>query len=233
MGFTVVLGLVEPVGVPLASASQQPETSVSTFVASAKHGLTGTYTEVYRVTGPSGGTVRVFQQARSGTFPFTTGPGTWSFLFLAQTGVSSQWIERGPKAWDCWRPATGTTWTCSGPGHFEETNGFFQSVEPYIPGVMMGELNALETGLKEKAPQVENLVVSESTSPQFGPLRCLTADGTTACIDRSGVLVNQHGGSGYWSNITLVRRIPSVPATAFKTVGKSTSEGKNFTALPL
>jgi hypothetical protein len=102
-----------------------------------------------------------------------------------------------------------------------------------MPGVLMGELNALETGFKEKAPQVTNLVVSESTSPQFGPLRCLTADGTTACIDRSAVLVNQHGGSGYWSIITLVRGSPSVPARAFKTLGQSTSEGKNFASVPL
>ena len=233
MGFTVVIALVAPVRIPLASASQQPETSVTTFIASAKHALTGTYTEVYRVTGPSGGTVHVFQQARPGRFPFTTGSGSWSFLFLAQTGVSSQWIEHGSTAWDCWQPVSGTSWTCSGPGHFEETNGFFQSVEPYIPGVVIGELNSLETGLREKAPQVKNLVVSESTSPQFGPLRCLTADGTTACIDRSGVLVNQQGGSGYWSNITLVRRSHSVPAIAFKTMGKSTSWGKNFTTLPL
>lgn len=233
IGFTVAIGLVAPFAIPLASAAQQPETSVSAFVALAKHGLSGTYTEVYRVTGPSAGTVHVYQQARSGTFPFTTGPGTWSFLFLAQTGFSSQWIERGTKAWDCWRPATGTTWTCSGPGHFEEVNGFAQAVEPYIPGVMMGEINALETGLKEKVPETKNLVISESTSPQFGPLRCLTADGTTACIDRSGVLVNQYGGSAYWSSITLVRRSPLVPARAFKTLGKSTSEGKKFTTVPL
>lgn len=231
MGLSVAIGLIAPLGIPFAAASQQSQSSVSTFMASARHGLTGTYTEVYRVTGPNGGTVSVFQQAHSGEFPFTTGPGRWSFLFQAQSGISSQWIEHGSTSWDCWRPATDTTWSCSGPGHFEETNGFFQSVEPYIPGVMMGELNQLQTGIKERAPEVKNLVISESSSPQFGPLRCLTADGTTACIDRTGVLVNQHG-SGYWSSIMLVRRSPLVPATAFNLVSKSTSDGKNFTAVP-
>lgn len=64
----------------------------------AKHGLTGTYTEVYSVAGAANGTVQDFQQAPAGVFPFPTEHGKWSFLFQAQTGFSSQWVEKGSTA---------------------------------------------------------------------------------------------------------------------------------------
>lgn len=224
------LSLVVPLSINAATASE-PKTSIAAFVALARHGLAGTYTEVYRVSGPSTGTVRVFQQAPSGEFPFPTGHGKWAFLLQAQTGLSSQWIEEGAASWDCWRTPTSTTWSCSGPGHFEEVNGFFLAVQPFIPGVVSGELNQLQLGLAEKAPQVGNLVISQSTSPRFGALRCLRVDGITSCIDRSGVLVSQRG-STYWSSITLLQRKVSVPGRAFTLVGRSTSAGTHFAVVP-
>lgn len=228
--FSAALLFSVPLGIGSTAASQS-RTSVAAFVALATRGLSGTYTELYRVTGPNGGTVQVFQQAPSGIFPFTTGHGRWSFRLQAQSGISSQWVEHGSTAWDCWRPVSINAWKCSGPGHFEDSNGFFLSVEPYIPGVVVGDLHQLELGLKEKAPQVKNLVISDMTNPRFGSLRCLEVDGITSCIDRAGVLVSQQGGS-YWSSITLLRRSTSVPGGAFELVGKSTSSGLHFTPIP-
>lgn len=229
---TVVMCLVTTLAINSATASQ-PETSVASFVALAKHALAGTFTETYRLTGPgpSSGTSELFQQAPSGAFPFPTGHAKWSFLFQSQTGISSQWIEEGSTAWDCWRASTTTTWTCSGPGRFEESNGFFLSIEPYIPGDVIGDINELELGLKEKAPQIKNLTISDSISSRFGPLRCLAVDGIVSCFDRSGVLVSQRGGP-YWSSITLIRRSSSVPRRAFNLVGMSTSSGEHFTVVP-
>jgi len=50
-------------------------------------------------------------------------------------------------------------------------NGFILATRPYIPSVVGGDINALETGLKERAPQVRVIEVSRATSPQFGPIR--------------------------------------------------------------
>jgi len=228
---TVVLGLVVPID-PSGATASSTDATVKAFVASAKHALTGTFTEVYRVIGPSSGTVTLYQQAPAGVNPVPMGRGRWAFMYQATTAISSQWIEKGAAAWDCWRPATETvSWTCSGPGHFEEVNGFILATRPYIPSVVGGDINALETGLKVRAPQVRVIEVSRATSPQFGPIRCLHVDSITSCIDQSGTLVSQNGGS-YWTNITLLKRSATVPSSAFRLVGRSTSAGKKFIVVP-
>jgi hypothetical protein len=210
------------------------KTPAAAFIASAKHALTGTFSEVYRVTGPSSGTVTLYQQAPAGVNPVPMGRGGWAFVYLAANGISSQWIEKGATAWDCWQPATTAKayWACSGPGHFEEANGFALATQPYIPGVVGGEINALETGLKVRAIQVRGIEVSTVTSLQFGRLRCLHVDGITTCIDRSGILVSQRGGT-YWTSISLVRRSSSLPPTAFVLFGKSASRGRGFVLPPV
>jgi hypothetical protein len=238
LALVVLLGLVlAPSDRSIASAAASTPSdsrSVEAFVTSANHALSGTFTEVYRLTGPNSGIVELSQQAPAGVDPFPTGHGRWSFLLQATTGLSSQWVEKGSTAWNCWRAATQTTWTCSGPGRFEEANGFILATEPYVPGTLAGDGSELEAGLKERAPEVRGIEFASSESPQFGPLRCLTVDLSTTCIDRSGVLVSQQSRSSYsyWSSITLLRRSSSVSATAFTPVGKSTSAGKNFVLVP-
>jgi hypothetical protein len=76
-------------------------------------------------------------------------------VYQAQAGISSQWIEKGSMSWDCWRTADVATWTCSGPGHFEDANGFGLSIEPYIPGVVLGEVEELQQALKIKPSPVK------------------------------------------------------------------------------
>lgn len=213
-----------------AAANKAPTDTLAAFVASAEHGLAGTYSETYRLNGPSDGTVEVFQRAPRGANPFPTG-GTWSFLFQAKRGISSQWIENKSTAWDCWRAATEAAWTCSGPGTFHVVNGFLLAIQPYVPGVVSGELNQLNVALKDNAPQVRSLTIAKSTSPRFGPLECLSVAAITSCIDHSGVLVSQRGGS-YWSSIVLVRRTSSLPRSAFHQIGTTTSEGSHFTVVP-
>jgi hypothetical protein len=116
-------------------------------------------------------------------------------------------------------------WTCSGPGSFEPSNGFFLSIIPYIPGVVLDDISAVTDGLKMH--QVKDVRFLTSTSSRFGPLQCMKAYGTTSCLDHAGVLVSQRGGS-YWTTVTLLQRRASVPASAFTLEGASTSSGRNF-----
>ena len=97
-------------------------------------------------------------------------------------------------AWDCRRAPTATTWTCSGPGPFEPSNGFFLAVTPFIPGVVLGDVNQLVGGLA--AQQVKGIRFYRSTSAHFGPLQCMEVDATTSCLDHKGVMVSQQGGLG-------------------------------------
>lgn len=222
-------------GTPLdapSGASSAPPSSVATFVAAAHRALLGTFSEVYRLTGASSGIVELSQQAPSGVSPFPDGPGRWSFVYRSPTGISSQWIENGATAWDCWRFPHATSWTCSGPGQWGGSNGFALSVEPFVPGTLLGDLNELELGLKTKAPQLKGLEISESHSTQFGPLRCLRVDGVTSCIDHAGVVVRQRGGSS-WKTLSLLQRSSSVPKAAFTLLGTSSSSGSRFTLVPV
>jgi hypothetical protein len=75
----------------------------------------------------------------AGQRPFTRGPGRWSFLYQSQLGASQQWIERKSRAWDCLRGKGTTKWTCSGPGQFEDSNGIFLAITPYIPDVVLND----------------------------------------------------------------------------------------------
>jgi hypothetical protein len=154
--------------------------------------------------------------------------GRWSFFYQSQTGASRQWIERGSQAWDCRRGGGATSWTCSGPGQFEDSNGFALSITPYIPDVVLGDISELTNGLQMH--QVKGgIQFSTSTSSRFGPLQCMKVFGTTSCLDHAGVLVSQQGGS-YWTTISLLQRSRSVPAAAFTLKGTSTSSGRSFEA---
>ena len=159
-------------------------------------------------------------------------------LDLNQSGISSQWIEKGSMSWDCVRRPEETTWSCSGPGHYEEAKGFFLSTEPYIPGVVLSETNEPQRALKTKPSPVKGTSVFESTSATFGPLRCVRVDESTqgssisTCFDRRGILVTQQGGS-CWTAITLVRYRSTVPHSAFQLKGTSRSSGRNFSLPPV
>jgi hypothetical protein len=213
------------------AASLPSHETVNTFVALDRLGESGTFSAVYAVSqGSLAGTVEVAQEASPRQRPFTTGPGKWSFLYQSLAGYASQWIERGTRAWDCRRAAGVTAWTCSGPGQFQLSNGFFLAVTPFIPGVVLGDINELTGGLK--AHQVKGIQFFASMSARFGSLQCMKVDGTSSCLDDAGVLVSQQGGS-YWTTITLLRRSSAVPSSAFVLKGRSTSSGRKFELLTL
>jgi len=221
---TLVLSLVPSKGAA-ATEWSLPQT-VDSFLSLAARGISGTFSESYQVTqGSIAGRVDLAQEGRAGQLPLTKGPVRWSFVYLAREGPSRQWIERGPRAWDCVRRMAATKWTCSGPGQFEDSNGFAISITPYIPGVVLNNIS--EVTNDQEMHQIVSIRLSTSTSPQFGPLQCMEVSGTTSCLDRAGVLVSQQGGP-YWTTVTLLQRDASVPASAFTLKGRSTSSGHKF-----
>ena len=208
-----------------ATLSSPPQ-SVDSFLALAARGISGTFSEVYQVTqGPLSGTVDLAQKGPPGQLPLTKGPVRWSFVYQSKAGFSRQWIERGSRAWDCVRPKGVTRWTCSGPGQFEGSNGFLISITPYIPGVVLDDIGEVRDG--QETHLARGVRFSTSTSSRFGLLQCMEVSGSTACLDRAGVLVSQQGGS-YWTTVTLLQRSASVPASAFTLRGRSTSSGHKF-----
>ncbi len=222
-----------------SAASTAPgQTLPSSFIALTESAISGSFEEIYSVAGPPrSGTVEVAQDAARGVRPFITGPGMWSFVYQTKSGISSQWIEKGPTVWDCWHFSGVTTWTCSGPGSFRAANGVIESVAPYIPGLVLTELQQLQEGLKAKPPLVKHVSFFDSKSAHFGPLRCLRANAVSvgtvsACFDRHGILVTQHGDLPFWTSITLLRFRSAVPHSAFQLLGPSRSSGSSFTAAP-
>ncbi len=220
-----------------AEGTRAPTASVTSFLSLARQGLSGSFSEVYRISHQEGaGTVDVAQEASPGRIPFVTEPGTWSFLFQNQAGYSSQWIERGPTSWDCWRPPGGTEWTCSGPGPFRYVNGYLLAIAPYVPGQFLGDMNELEGALTgSKMPGIEKIMkkvieeitFSRSVSPRFGPLQCMKVTDITTCLDRSGVMVSQRYENG--ATTTLLSHSSAVPRSAFTLKGETS--GGTFVAL--
>jgi hypothetical protein len=234
----VTLGLAI-LAVPLISATAaaggaaRPQSTPS-FVALAKVGASGKFDEAYQVEGPGNGIVEIAQEELQQ--PFNAGTGQWSFVYQTPTGTSSQWIEKGSSSWDCWHQSGVTTWTCSGPGHFQQSNGFILSVEPYIPGLVLDEMSQLQQSSKIKPDPVKSIGFYSSKSTRFGPLRCERVDAmgygrVTSCLDRHGVLVTQQGGS-YWSKITLLKYRSGIPGSAFRLMGANTSPGSSFVVPP-
>jgi hypothetical protein len=201
----------------------------------AMRGVSGSFYEVYRVTGSTDGTVEAAQSAPTGQAPFPTGDGKWSFVYQAKQGFTAQWIEEGPAAWSCWQPVGDETWKCGGPGHYYGANGFALSIEPYIPGIVLDEA----TTLKRPPTQVKHINYYSSSSRSFGPLRCVRVEGTvfqstSACFDQHGILVSQVGGGlGAWRTITLLSYRSSVPPSAFELKAKSSSTDVVFPSGPL
>lgn len=224
----VVLSFIALLGFQALAAASNSKASLASFLTQAKHGVSGTFYEIYDVSGPVSGTVKVAQQDPSGDLPSSTGRGRWSFLFEATSGDSAQWIEHGPRAWDCLRRPGSIEWTCSGPGTFQHSNGFALAITPYIPMMVLSQITAADADLKPK--ELETARFNSIASAQFGVLECMTIVGLTSCLDRDGVLVSQHGGT-YWTNISLELRSSSIPRSAFTLEGKSTSSGREFELL--
>lgn len=231
----VVLG-----GILLPSAGAKADNRVAseslrTFLSLAKRGVSGSFSEVYEVSGaPFGGTVQLAQIALAGHQASLTGTDTWSFVYQKQEGYSSQWVEKGDTAWDCWHPPSASSWTCTGPGQFRYVNGYLMAVSPFVPLGVLGAINALKGALTSKTPGIKKIVARrtlfESTSQRFGPLQCLRVAGGTTCLDRSGVVVTStqvFGGA-----IKLVRFSRSVSKTAFVLLGSLPPSGVPFVALP-
>jgi hypothetical protein len=228
LGLAVVLCLVvAPSEASSASSVSSQRGSIISFLTLADRALSGTFSEVYRIsTGrvQTGGVVAVAQKAAAGQEPFVTGRGTWSFVYQNQAGYSSQWIEGGPTTWDCWRPPGAPEWTCSGPGIFDYVNGYLMAIEPYVPGQLIGEENELKGALHYQARPFKKtaqkiiaaITFSRTRSPHFGSLRCMEAAGYTTCLDSAGVMVSQRSGPEV---ITLLHYSSNAPPAAFKLEG--------------
>ncbi|HEX3794333.1 MAG TPA: hypothetical protein VHV57_07520 [Acidimicrobiales bacterium] len=230
----VVLAMSIQVLMPELAAGSATPRSIAHFVSLATAGASGRFDEVYHVEGPSQGTIEIAQIVPERGF--NAGSGKWSFLYLTKSGISSQWIQMGSKSWDCWHKAEVTTWTCSGPGRFHESNGFIQSVEPFLPGLVIGEVTDLNQASQAKPDPVKHIKFFGTESASFGPLRCVKVDATgfglvTSCLDHRGVLVTQEGGS-YWTKISLLKYGSRVPDGAFELKGVSTSSGQTFSGIP-
>lgn len=220
-----------------SSARVASHAALEAFVSMGQRGISGTFSETYRLVQGlvTTGTVVISQEAPARGQVLAGGSGTWAFRFSDTAGYASQWIERGSTAWDCWRGPSASRWTCSGPGQFHTVNGYLLAIQPYVPGDIEGDISALASALTKSAPVVVKKIVRQaqlfdSTSATFGALRCLSVDGTTTCLDRSGVVVSQTGGS-FWTSITLVHRSSRVPKSAFVPMAPSSSLGKNFAVL--
>lgn len=191
------------------------------FVQSAQRGLAGTFGASYRVTGAHAGVIEVAQKQQ----PHRSGSGTWSFVYRAEQGFSSQWIERGSSSSDCWQAAGDTTWTCTGPGTYEQVNGFALATEPFIPGDVAGQLSQLQEDSAHRG-WVKQIRTFRGRSKQFGELRCMSvaaptlSTAATFCIDRDGVMVSEKNWpGGYFADVSLVRYATRPPATAFTLLG--------------
>jgi hypothetical protein len=208
------------------------------FISEAKRGVSGTFTAVYRLSGPGErGTVRVAQL--KAPQPFNSGSGTWAFVYQTPSGISSQWIEKDSTAWDCWSRGDAPPWTCSGPGRFRLSNGFIESVLPYVPSDVLIEVSQLQGALTSEPSHLKQLSLFSSRNSQFGKLSCLKVDATglgspvTACLDHNGVLVRAWGELDTpWSSMTLQHYSSRVSQTAFRLEGPSTSSGTNFAGTP-
>ncbi len=150
---TAALGLVLvclaiPSSARAGTAPPAQHETVKSFLALARRAVSGTFSALYQVSqGSLSGTVDLAQQAAPSHAPFPMGAGRWSFVYQSNAGYSTQWIEKGPLAWDCRRVPTATTWTCSGPGPFEPSIGFSLAVVPFIPGAVLGYITQLVGGL--------------------------------------------------------------------------------------
>jgi hypothetical protein len=235
--FVVVFGfLLLPSASATAGSRLVAAKSLKSWLVLATRGVSGSFSEVYQVSGvEEGGTVHVAQRAPPGHPPFVTGAGSWSFQYQNHAGYSSQWVESGETTSDCWRPPGATQWTCSGPGQFRYVNGYLMAVSPYVPGDVLGAINQLKGALTSKLPQIEKIVAKRtlfaSTSHRFGPLRCLNVAGNTTCLDRLGVVVSSSGGKVFGSAVTLLRYSSSAPKSAFSLKGTLPPSGLPFVAL--
>jgi len=224
VGPVVLLSMVLLLQGSSAASAPSLNSSVRSFISLAKRGVSGSFFAVYRLSAQvNAGTVTVAQKAQAGHSPFVTRAGVWSFVLQNDAGYSSQWIERGSQAWDCWHAPGEGQWTCTGPGQFRYVNGYLMAISPYVPGEVLGDINQLEGALKSTlAPYraaVKNLAFYGSHSVHFGPLRCIRVTNITTCLDRSGVLVNEEqSGTG----VTLLRYSSKVPNSAFTLMGTST-----------
>jgi hypothetical protein len=232
----MLCGSLVPTTTAAADFRHVAATPLRSVLAVVTRALSGSFTEVYRVSGePEGGTVSIAQHAPAGRRPSLTGDGEWSFVYQNDAGYASQWVERGRTAWDCWRPPGAPGWTCSGPGQFRDVNGYLMAVSPFVPGDVLGAVDELEGALTSTKPAFRKIAaaskVFESDSRRFGPLRCLRVAGGTTCADRRGVVVSSTGAPIFGSALTLVRYGSAAPESAFALKGFLPSSGLPFVAL--
>lgn len=203
---------------PLRPASRS-RMSAQQFIQLARQGTTRSFAGVYQVTGAHSGVIEVDQKQP----PRASNPGSgiWSFVYRANQGISSQWVQKGSSSYDCWQSVGDTTWTCSGPGSYQQVNGFILATEPFIPSGLAGQLNQLQEARGHKG-WVKSLSIFKSHSKQFGALSCLRVVAVTLgspaqiCIDHKGTMVNEtNWPGGYFSNVRLEYEGTSIPSAAF------------------
>ncbi len=211
-------------------------TPIARFVQRADKGAMRSFTAWYQITGTRTGIVEVAQ--RKPPPSLNPGSGTWSYVFEAQSGFSSQWVQRGLSSWDCWRAFGIPAWSCSGPGTYHGSIGYALSVEPFIPLDIRSQ-GWLFLEARQPGNEVEHVSTFPSHSSHFGDLDCLKVAAkflgspVTMCIDRNGVLVSEHGWpDDYFSGVELLRYSPSVRPSAFQLKGTSNSSGTSFQMIP-
>ena len=193
--------------------------SVPRFIELGEGGTNGRFAASYDVAGAHSGAIEVVQ--KQAPLALNPGSGTWSFVYRADQGFSSQWIQKGASSYDCWQATSDTTWSCTGPGTYRQVNGFILATTPFIPMGVAGQLSLLHEALRHKG-WVKSLSVFMSHSKEFGALNCLKVMAlslgapATICIDHSGTMVREKNWpGGYFSNVTLVRYATKLPSDAF------------------
>jgi hypothetical protein len=216
-----------PVG--STSTTELGQVSVARFLRLAEAGTEGTFSATYRIVGDESavgegvGVVEIAQLAAAGSNAWPDAVGEWSYRLILASGRDVQWIENGATSEDCWKASESLAWSCRGPGTFQQSEGFFRAIVPYLPGTSL-------QSIKDISPNLENhlSVFREAGNRVSGPTLCLrdrTGDGTgTWCLTKAGFLassVSSPGGSLMsWSLVTLLSESSTAPARDFRPAGR-------------
>jgi len=201
------------------SRTTTPSLTPASILARAKSGIEGTFSAVYKLSGPpssaiSAATVIVAQRAPAGATPWPgSKPGEWSYRLTYANGSSVEWVVRGNFVGDCWREHT-SKWRCSAGDNGDAGGiGYEIATIPYLPGTAFQSISiALENMPRNKA------LATRSGQSSFGPLTCLRDTEGTWCLMGNGHLATFTGVGfvGYaWTKARLVSERTAAPAADF------------------
>ena len=121
-------------------AASGPVVTPASVLALAKAGMEGTYSAVYKFSGPTSSTennatVIVAQRAPTGATAWPGGKrGEWAYRLTAAHGEVVEWVVRGTTVEDCWHWRS-TKWRCSAGNYPGDVSiGYTIATEPFLPG---------------------------------------------------------------------------------------------------